>query len=289
MRFARLTPFFLAAFCTLPLAAQQPDAPQPQTQPQAQPQPDTQASPSAQQPSQTVPAAAPAELQLAPVTAELTTKLDSKTAKAGDSVVLKTTEKATMADGTVIPKGSKIMGHVTEAQAYAANSDNGRVTLQFDQAEIKSGQTVPIKSAIQTISPANGSGADTDSGMPAASSGSPVPSGSAPGGGSPSTSGGSSARTVPAAPTGSPGGSADQPQAAGSPSGPAPGTTVARNGNVVIKTSSVPGVLVASSVSGQPFSNASGALLSARQDVKLDGGTKMVLALAAAPSGSTAR
>ncbi|HEX8811035.1 MAG TPA: hypothetical protein VF742_03495, partial [Terracidiphilus sp.] len=110
MRFARLTPFFLAAFCTLPLAAQQPDAPQPQTQPQAQPQPDTQASPSAQQPSQTVPAAAPAELQLAPVTAELTTKLDSKTAKAGDSVVLKTTEKATMADGTVIPKGSKIMG-----------------------------------------------------------------------------------------------------------------------------------------------------------------------------------
>lgn len=108
-------------------------------------------------------------------------------------------------------------------------------------------------------------------------------------------SGGSTARPAPGSPSGSAsgsagaGGSADQTQTAGSPSGPAPGTTVARNGNVVIKTSSVLGVLVASSVNGQPFSNASGALLSARQDVKLDGGTKVVLALAAAPSASTAR
>jgi hypothetical protein len=280
MKFARLTPFFLAALCTLPVAAQQPDAPQPQSQPQ----PDTQAAPQAQQPA---PAAAPAELQLAPVTAELTTKLDSKTAKAGDSVVLKTTEKATMADGTVIPKGSKIMGHVTEAQPYVANSDNGRLTLQFDQAEIKSGQTVPIRSAIQTISPAAGSVPDTDSGMPMAGGGAPMPSGGSPGAASPSQGSGSTARTAPVSPgVSSP---ADQTQASGSASGPAPGTTVARNGNVVIKTSSVPGVLVASSVSGQPFSNASGALLSARQDVKLDGGTKVVLALAATSSTNTQR
>jgi hypothetical protein len=264
-------PLVLAA-CTLSIAAQQPDAPQPQTQ-----QPPSQAEPPA--------ASAPAAIQLSPVTAELTGKLDSKTAKAGDSVVLKTTEKATMADGTIIPKGSKIMGHVTEAQPYVANSDNGRITLQFEQAQLKSGQTLPIKSAIQTVSPSAGAdtaaSSDMGGGMPAAG-GTTAPSG----GTSAGTAGSAAARTQtqPAAP-GSPAGAGSDPQSGA----PAPGTTVARNGNVVVKTTAVPGVLVAASVNGQPFSNASGALLSARQDVRLDDGTKVVLAMATSPGGNMPR
>ena len=39
---------------------------------------------------------------------ELQDKLDSKTAKVGDSVVVKT------ADGTEIPKGTKLVGRVTD-------------------------------------------------------------------------------------------------------------------------------------------------------------------------------
>ena len=265
MKCLRFFPTVLVALCIFPAAAQQPDAPQPQQAPPSQPSGQAQAVPT------------PAPLQLSNVTGELTGKLDSKTAKAGDSVVLKTTENATMADGTVIPKGSKIMGHITEAQPFVANSDNGRLTLQFDQAEIKGGQTVPIKSALQTVSPAGAPIADADSGMPASGGGSPMPSG----GSSPTPTAGSNgsvARTAPASPSASP--NMSSPSGDAQPAGPAPGTTVARNGNVVIKTTSVPGVLVASSLNGQPFSNASGALLSARQDVRLDGGTKMVLALA---------
>jgi hypothetical protein len=271
MKSLRFVPLVLATLCTFPLAAQQPDAPQPQQQPGTQQTPPS-------QPAQAAPArpAEPEALSLSPVTAELTSKLDSKSAKAGDSVVLKTTENATMADGTVIPKGSKIVGHVTEAQPYVANSDNGRVTLQFDQAQLKSGQSMPIKSAIQTITPAGGSTADSVSSMPAGGgSAAPAPSGGASPGGAGSAAGSAPARSTQSAP--SPG---MTDSAGASSGGPAPGTTVARNGNVVIKTSAVPGVLVASSVNGQPFSNASGALLSARQDVHLDGGTKMVLALA---------
>jgi hypothetical protein len=286
MKCLRFIPIVLTAVCIFPAAAQQPDTPQPAP---PSPQPDTQQSAPAQQSGSggAVPAPAPpAAMQLAPVTAELTSKLDSKTAKAGDSVVLKTTEKATMADGTVIPKGSKIVGHVTEAQQFVANSDNGRVTLQFDQAEIKGGQTVPIKSAIQTVSPAAGAGAgaDADNGMPSSGGGSTAPSGggsaSRPGAGSQGSTAGSA--SSPSQQATSPGMTGQEAQ----PAGPAPGTTVARNGNVVIKTTSVPGVLVASSVNGQPFSNASGALLSARQDVRLDGGTKMVLALASSGPGN---
>ena len=282
MKHLSLAPLVLATLCTISVAAQQPDAPQPQQQPSTQQTPPA-------QPDQAAPAqpAQPEALALSPVTGELTSKLDSKTAKAGDKIELKTTEKATMADGTVIPKGSKIMGHVTEAQAYKANSDNGRLTLQFDQAEIKSGQSMPIKSALQTVTPAGSSAADASAAMPNSSNSAPqTSSGSAPNGmaspGTPAaTAAGSRAATDNSTPGASPG-----TDAAG---GPAPGTTVARNGNVVIKTTAVPGVLVASSTSGQPFSNASGALLSARQDVHLDGGTKMVLAMATSPGTGAAQ
>ena len=65
---------------------------------------------------------------------------------------------------------------------------------------------------------------------------------------------------------------------------PAPGTVVSKQGNVAIKTTAVPGVLIATNANGQPFSNASGALLGARQNVNLDGGTKMTLAIAEVPA-----
>jgi NaMN:DMB phosphoribosyltransferase len=45
----------------------------------------------------------------------------------------------------------------------------------------------------------------------------------------------------------------------------------------------IPGVLLANNVNGLPFSNASGMLLGARRDIHLDGGTQMVVAVAAAP------
>ena len=52
------------------------------------------------------------------MTGELDGKLDSKTAKVGDRVVLKTMDKVQTSDGTVIPRGSRLVGHVTEVQAY---------------------------------------------------------------------------------------------------------------------------------------------------------------------------
>jgi hypothetical protein len=66
----------------------------------------------------------------------------------------------------------------------------------------------------------------------------------------------------------------------------APGSIVARNGNVAIRTTSVPGVLLANDIHGLPFSNASGLLLGARRDVHLDGGTRLVLAVAMAPQSN---
>ena len=75
-------------------------------------------------------------------------------------------------------------------------------------------------------------------------------------------------------------GAADQST---SGSSPAPGSLVGRNGNVAIRTTSVPGVLLANDIHGLPFSNASGLLLGARRDVHLEGGTRLVLGVAMAP------
>ena len=69
---------------------------------------------------------------------------------------------------------------------------------------------------------------------------------------------------------------------------PAPGSILARNGNVAIRATSIPGVLLANDINGLPFTNASGMLLGARRDIHLDGGTQMVVAVAAAPSGAGA-
>ena len=127
----------------------------PQAASPAQPQT---ATPSQAQPEQQQPAQQPnvKTVQLQLITGELVDKLDSKSAKQGDSVVLKTKEEAKTADGTDIPKGSKLMGHVTNVQARSDDKENSQITLQFDRAELKTGQTLPIASVIESVAPSGG-------------------------------------------------------------------------------------------------------------------------------------
>ncbi len=54
--------------------------------------------------------AAAATAEMSPVNGELVNKLDSKTAKNGDSVVVQTKTAIKTPDGTEIPKGSKVVG-----------------------------------------------------------------------------------------------------------------------------------------------------------------------------------
>jgi hypothetical protein len=87
------------------------------------------------------------------VNGQLEGKLDARTAKAGDRVVLKTTENVKTADGTVIPKGTKLVGHVTEAEAHGSASQDSHVGIEFDRAELRNGQSLAIHSAIQSVAP----------------------------------------------------------------------------------------------------------------------------------------
>ena len=92
--------------------------------------------------------------QLRPVTGQLEKKLDSKNAKPGDPVIVKTTENADIANGVVIPKGSRIVGHVATVQPHSKDHENAQLTLQFDQAQLKGGQTLPIETVLENVAPA---------------------------------------------------------------------------------------------------------------------------------------
>jgi hypothetical protein len=91
--------------------------------------------------------------EMSAVTGELEGKLDSKTAKAGDRVVLKTMDKVQASDGTVIPRGARLVGHVTEAQAYNEQHGPARIAIAFDHAELKNGQSISVHTLIRAVTP----------------------------------------------------------------------------------------------------------------------------------------
>jgi len=221
---------------------------------------------------------APADLRA--VKGELVSKLDTKTAKTGDDVVVQTKAAVKTADGTEIPKGSKLVGHVLAVQASAANQ-NSQVVLLLDHAELKGGQSVPIQSQIQSIGEGAGDSAASDS---AAMSEPSAPNASSGANGTPGSANSAAASSSTPA---SPATTATRPATA-SPSattGPAAGTVVARTGNIAIRATSIPGVLLANNEPGQRdprMAQASSILLGAQKDVELSSGTPVVVGVSAA-------
>lgn len=248
----------LVVLASFPVLAQQPPA---ATQPN---------DPASQQtPSSTAPAGLPngsagSTAEMSPVNSELVSKLDTKTAKAGDDIVVQTKESIKTADGTSIPTGSKLVGHIVGVKASQAGT-NSQVALQFDHVELQGGKNLPVRSQIQSIAPASGaSAASASTGMAGSSAGNASSSSSA-------------------------------PQSAGNNPGgaetgkPAAGVVVAQNGNINISTTSVPGVLLANNAPGQQdprMAQTSSILLGAKQDVQLASGTQMVVAVAVPNGGA---
>jgi len=98
--------------------------------------------------------------------AELSSPIDTKKCKPGDAVTAHTTEAAKSEGKTVIPKGSKLVGHVTQASARAKGESESSLGIVFDKAILKNGQEIPLNVAIQALasaqSGASAAGADLD-------------------------------------------------------------------------------------------------------------------------------
>lgn len=86
------------------------------------------------------------------INAELTGSLDSKKLKPGDAINARTVTDLKTNDGrTVLPRGAKIIGRVTQASARGTGQLDSSLGLVFDKAIFKSGQEIPLNAAVQAL------------------------------------------------------------------------------------------------------------------------------------------
>jgi hypothetical protein len=85
--------------------------------------------------------------------AELTKSLDAKKAKSGDEVTAKLTQDVKANGKVVMHKGSKLVGHVTEAQAKSKENADSKLGIVFDKAVLKGGEEVAFSGVIQALAP----------------------------------------------------------------------------------------------------------------------------------------
>jgi hypothetical protein len=79
------------------------------------------------------------------INAKLDSNVDSKKAKAGTQITADTTEAVKSNDGrAVLPKGTKLIGHVTEATSKDAGGNQSTLAIQFDKAKLKNGQEMSL-------------------------------------------------------------------------------------------------------------------------------------------------
>lgn len=119
---------------------------------------------------------------------QLTKTIDAKKLKPGDEISAEVTEDLKTGSGEIIvPKNTKIIGKVTEAQARNKQEKESQVGIAFDHAVMKDGANMMMPLSIQAViapsylnpnSGANNQSAPQDSGTP---SGGMTPGGRSPG------------------------------------------------------------------------------------------------------------
>jgi hypothetical protein len=87
------------------------------------------------------------------VSAELTSKIDTKTAKVGDTVTAETTEKTKLQDGTQIPRGAKLMGVITDVTPMDSGNGMSMLGLKFQQIVVKHDPPIAIHGGLVAVAP----------------------------------------------------------------------------------------------------------------------------------------
>ena len=205
------------------------------------------------------------------IPAQLTKGVDAKKAKTGDEVVAKVTQDMKTSSGEVlVPKDTKIVGHVTEAQPRSKEQKESQVAIAFDRAVMKNGSEVQLPMSIQAIigeqNNPNAPGGNEQTSSGGAYSSPTGTSGGAAAGGSGRTSGAGSAGAQPT----------PLPSAGTSTAGSNSQTEAGSRPQITGQTQGVVGI---SNLKLSPGSNPSqGSVVSSdKNNVKLDSGTLLLL------------
>jgi hypothetical protein len=207
-------------------------------------------------PGSSTPAASPSQFPAGTIIPiELSKSVDAKKAKVGDKIEGRIPSDLLSHGKVVIPRDSKVFGHVTDVKAHTKESPDSKVGLAFDRMQVKKGGEVPLQVAVQAVgrplqmvdSPAHmNEGAGTPSSVPSTAGGSNM------GGSVPSRS----QERVPSIPTDTTGGQSDA----------VPSTTMAPLGPT------------SQGVVGMKGFELSGSVISSQTDnVRLDTGTQIIL------------
>ena len=194
---------------------------------------------------------------------ELAKSVDAKKAKVGDEVIARTMDDFLSDKNEMLaPRGSQIVGHVAEVAPHQGNSPS-TLGIAFDKMVLKSGTELPLKASIQAIGPPESNATFNE----------PMAGQAAPGG-MPSMSPGRGAYGGPAPSSGG-----TMPGNANPAGAPAPDTATGptRNGPL---SPNAEGVVGMSGLSLSTGAAQDSLLTSQKHNVKLDGGTQMILHVA---------
>jgi hypothetical protein len=216
------------------------------------------------------------------VEASLSKSIDAKKAKPGDAVEARVEKDVKSAGRVVVPKGAKLLGHVTQAQAREKGNAVSELGIAFDHAVLKNGGTVAFQGVIRSLSAApQVSGSAADDTM--ASTGAPGYAGSSPTMGEPARSpagtavsglgsaAGSVAGTAGSAVSGAAGAAADAAGSAGAGLG---ATGAGAVGASVPGIRGLPGLQIDAAASTATNGTV---IVSHSRNVHLDSGTQLVI------------
>jgi hypothetical protein len=92
------------------------------------------------------------------VFAVLTNPLESETATVGQQLILRTVSDVVVDREIVIPKGSKVLGRITQVITKGKNGSQSALAIVIDRAVVKDGAEVPVQAIIAAVAaPKNGS------------------------------------------------------------------------------------------------------------------------------------
>ena len=82
---------------------------------------------------------------------ELARSIDARKIKANDKIEAKTVMDMLSHGQIVIPRNTKIIGHVTEAKAHSKQSPDSMVGITFDHVLMKDGRELPLQASVQAV------------------------------------------------------------------------------------------------------------------------------------------
>jgi len=89
-------------------------------------------------------------IQMTTVIANIDKTIDAKKAKPGETFTAKTVAGTTLNDGTVVPIGSVLEGHVDSVTPSEHKSDS-KMVLTIDKLQVKDGKEIPVKAMIMSV------------------------------------------------------------------------------------------------------------------------------------------